>query len=186
MQVLTRKITFHGALCAAMLFAGFTSHAKAQTRPWTSVGSTGTVDETDTSEVRFVQGEAQQSSAVPIGTVSTVRYNVVATNDLGGGFVIPRLTVRYRTGDSTGRVIARLKRYNYSPGGAASTMVTLDSNSYPATGGSYVTRSIVNCAAPTLDFPTTAYFIEVELQKNGVNGIPAVGVLKVDAANCIP
>lgn len=173
MQQLKRSVC---GLCVMTLAGGL---AIAQTKPWTTVGSAGTVDEDDVNEVRFVQGEAQAESAAAVGTVSTIRYNVVATNDLGG-LAVPRLTVRYRTGDGTGRVIVRLKRYNYAPGGAAVVMVEFDSQDHPATGSAYTTRSIVGCSSPSFDFTKNAYFVEVEFRKNGVNGQPGLGVVKVD------
>lgn len=174
-----RNNCFGCVLRGAVLLAGLTTLANAQTKPWTTAGSAGTVDETDVSEIRLVQGEAQMNPAAGIGTVSTIRYNVVATNDLGG-LSIPRLTVRYRTGDGTGRVIVRLKRYNFDPGGAAVVVGDLDSNDHPATGAAYVTRTKTLCGAAPFDFVRNAYFVEVEFRKNGANGTPGLGVVKID------
>jgi hypothetical protein len=161
------------------LFLGLAALAGAQPRPWTTVGSAGTTDDADTSEVRFTQGEATLAPAAAVGTVSTIRYNIVATNDLGV-LGTPRLTIRYRTGDGSGRVIVRLKRYNYSPGGGAVTVATFDSNAHAATGSAYTTRTMVACGAPAFAFASNAYFIEVEMQKNGALGNPGLGVVKVD------
>lgn len=166
-----------------VLFASLAIIASAQTKPWTSAGSTGTVDESDTSEIRFVLGEAQMVPTAPAGTTSVIRYNVVAVDDtipLGA----PRLTLRYRTGDGTGRVLVRLYRYNFLPGGAANLMQQFDSNAFPATGAGYVTRTVLNCAAPGFDFANNAYFIEVEFQKNGTGGNPGLGTLKIDKQVC--
>ena len=173
----------HRALSAVAMAGLFALTASAQTRPWTAAGSTGTVDETDTAEVRFILGEAQMVAGAAVGTSSVIRYNVTAVDDattLG----VPRLTVRYRTGDSTGRVLVRLYRYNFLPGGAATAIVQFDSSAFPATGAGYMTRVITNCAAPALDFANNAYFIEVEFQKGGVSGTPGLGTLKVDRRVC--
>jgi hypothetical protein len=168
---------------AAVLMAILAVSANAQTRPWTAAGSTGTVDESDAAEVRFVLGEAQTVPAAAVGTTSVIRYNVVAVDDttaLGA----PRLTTRYRTGDGTGRVIVRLYRYNFLPGGAAGVILQFDSSAFPATGGGYTTRTVTNCSAPALDFANNAYFIEVEFRKNGVFGTPGLGTLKLDRRIC--
>jgi hypothetical protein len=157
--------------------------ASAQTRPWTAAGSTGTVDESDTAEVRFVLGEAQMVAGAAVGTTSVVRYNVTAvdsTTSLGA----PRLTIRYRTGDNTGRVLARLYQYNFLPGGAPNAILQFDSSAFPATGAAYVTRTVTNCDAPAIDFANNAYFVEVEFRKNGAAGTPGLGTLKVDKRVC--
>ena len=85
-------------------------------------------------------GEAQMVPGAAVGTASVIRYNVVAVDDtvaLGA----PLLTIRYRTGDATWRVMARLYRYNFDPGGAASAILTFDSSAHPATGAAYTTRT---------------------------------------------
>jgi hypothetical protein len=184
---LTMRIHIQHFRCGslAVLFAAMAFTANAQTRPWTAAGSTGTVDEADTAEVRFLTGEAQMVPAAPVGTTSVIRYNVVAVDD-AATLGVPRLTIRYRTGDNTGRVIARLYRYNFLPGGAASVILTFDSNGFPPTAAGYVTRILMSCSAPGLDFTNNAYFIEVEFRKNGVNGTPALGTLKLERQICQP
>lgn len=170
-------------LWTAVLTMTIALSASAQTKPWTAAGSTGTVDETDTAEVRFVIGEAQMQPAAAVGTTSFIRYNVVAADDAATAGV-PRLTIRYRNGDSTGRVIARLYRYNFTPGAVANVILTFDSAAFPATGAGYVTRTISNCTAPGLDFANNAYFVEVEFRKGGANATPGLGTLKLDRRIC--
>lgn len=172
----------HG-LTFAVLTAALALTASAQTKPWTAAGSTGTVDESDTAEVRFVLGEAQMVPGAAVGSTSVIRYNVVAVDDVATPGV-PRLTTRYRTGDSTGQVVIRLYRYNFTPGGAASNILQFDSSAFPATGAGYVTRTVFNCSAPGLDFANNAYFIEVEFRKGGAFGTPALGTLKLDRRIC--
>jgi hypothetical protein len=182
MRVYTQR--FGCSLSRVILLGALAISAAAQSKPWTAAGATGTVDESDTAKVRFVLGEAQMQPGMPIGTASVIRYNVVAVDDtiaLG----VPRLTVRYRTGDSTGRVVVRLYRYNFNPGGAAALITQFDSNAFPATGGAYATRSAMNCAVPAaLDFVNNAYFIEVHFVKVGALGNPGLGTLKVDRRIC--
>ena len=170
-------------LSAVLLMGLMAVAAQAQTKPWTAAGSTGTIDESDASEVRFVLGEAQMAPAAAVGTTSVIRYNVVAVDD-AATLGVPRLTIRYRTGDATGRVVARLYRYNFNPGGAASAILTFDSSAHPATGAAYVTRTLTSCAAPALDFADNAYFVEIEFRKGGVSGNPWLGTLKLDRRIC--
>jgi hypothetical protein len=169
--------------CRALLAGALALTASAQTRPWTAAGSTGTVDESDTAEVRFILGEAQMVPGASVGTTSVLRYNVVAVDDvttLGA----PRLTIRYRTGDNTGQVLVRLYRYNFLPGGVANVILQFGSNAFAPTGAAYATRTVTNCAAPALDFANNAYFIEVEFRKNGIFGTPGLGTLKLERRVC--
>lgn len=167
-------------LRAAVLLTSLAAVAHAQPRPWTTAGSAGTVDEADTADVRFVQNDASLVPGAAVGTTATIRYNVVAVDGAAGGLgALPRLTVRYRTGDATGRVIVRLKRYPFA-GGAPATVLEFTSAAHPATGGGYATQEKKDCAAPSLDFNLNAYFVEVEFQKNGAGGSPALGAVKMD------
>src|SRR5262249_1106958 len=81
---------------------------RAQSGPWTSVGSAGTVDETDNGIGVFNQGIASITAAAAVGASPGIRYNVVA---LGGVFRGdgPATDTRFRAARAGERVTRRLK-----------------------------------------------------------------------------
>jgi hypothetical protein len=121
--------------------------AMAQAKPWTSVGSAGTVDEADTGIVNFNQGIAAISAGAAVGATLDIRYNVVAVDGVFGGDGIA-LTARFRDAGATERVILRLKRYSLV-NGVTQTLLTLDSNSY-LPSAAFQTRSVGVCSVSRL------------------------------------
>lgn len=155
-----------------------TVSAAAQSKPWTTAASTGTVDEADIAKVKFVNGEASLDPALPAGTTATIRYNVVAVDNLLK-LGVTQMTARFQDNGAGAQVIVRLKRYNFDPGGAPSLMIELDSNDFGALGA-YQTQTVNGCGAPLFDFVHNAYFVEVELRKLADDGVPRMGVVKLD------
>src|SRR5215475_752170 len=86
--------------------------ARAQSGPWTSVGSAGTVDESDTGIVVFNQGIAAISAAAAVGASLDIRYDVVAVDGVFGGDGLG-MTARFRDAGVAERVILRLKSYSF-------------------------------------------------------------------------
>jgi hypothetical protein len=165
-------------LLAALAWAGT---ASAQVHPWTAAGSTGTVDDTDTGIVDFVNGEARMRAAAAAGSVLNLRYNVVSLQGLSG-FGQHVLRVRFRDNGAASQVRLNLRRYNQATG-ILTQVVAFDSNAYPAAVG-YQTRQI--CLVHNWDFDAGPYYIEAELIKSGGAGQPAVGTIQLVPANCIP
>jgi hypothetical protein len=154
--------------------------ALAQSRPWTSVGSAGTVDEADPGIVVFNQGIASLSGGAAVGASLDIRYNVVAVDGVFGGDGLA-LRARFRDAGATERVILRLKRYSFV-NGVTQTLLTLDSNATPASAA-FQTRSVGACGLG-LDFLNNAYFVEAQLIKSGVGGVPQLGSLMVGLTFC--
>lgn len=146
------------------------STAWAQTKPWTTVGSAGTVDEEDTGIVSLgspIPGAVMLTN-VAIGTLN-IRYNVVAVDGVFGGDNYA-LTVRFRDNGADARVIVRLKSYNFNTG-TTRTLLTLDSNAYAAAAGFQKQTVSSNCGTH-LDFFNNAYFMDVEITKAGMLAVP--------------
>ena len=154
---------------------------------WTSVGSTGTVDDTDTGKLHFIGPRATTNNVAP-GTKAVVRYNVVAVDGLFADLTPtswPALIVRYSTLNGQGRVVARLKEYIMTgpQAGQTNTLITLDSDDFPQ-AADFQTRSIGNCGNFShFQFASgqvaRAYFIEVEITSHtGVSGV-GVGALAI-------
>jgi hypothetical protein len=154
--------------------------ARAQSGPWTSVGSAGTVDETDNGIVVFNQGIASITPASAVGASLDIRYNVVAVDGVFGGDGLA-MNARFRDAGATERVILRLKSYSFATG-LTQTLLTLDSNTFPASAA-FQTRSVGACGLG-LDFLRNAYFVEAQLIKVGAGGLPQLGAMQVGLTFC--
>lgn len=176
-----RKTLARGAGVVAVVAAAWAGPAAAQVHPWTAVGSTGVVDDTDTGIVDFINGEARMRAAAAAGSVLNLRYNVVSLQGLSG-FGQHVLRVRFRDNGPAARVQLNLRRYNQATG-TTSQVLAFDSNNYPAALG-YQTRQI--CLLHNWDFNAGPYYIEAALTKSGGTGTPAVGTIQIVPANCIP
>jgi hypothetical protein len=163
-------------MCFSVLL--LTLSAAAQSKPWTTVASAGTIDDADIAKIKFVNGEASLDPALPAGTTATIRYNVVAVDNL---LLLgtPQMTVRYQDNGVGAQVIVRLKRYNFDPGGAPSVMIEFDSDDF-GPFGAFQTRTVNGCGSPLFDFVHNAYFVEVEMRKLSNEGVPRMGVVKLD------
>ena len=150
---------------------------------WTTIAAAGTVDEADTSIVNFNTYIAQILPTAPLPANLDIRYNVVAVDGLFAGGDGYRLTVRFRDNGSAARVVVRLKRYNFDTG-TLSTLMTLNSNSWPASTATQ-TRSVAVCSPSWgFDFQTYAYFVETTVTKSATGGNPALAAIKIGPAIC--
>lgn len=160
---------------------------------WSSVASTGTVDETDQNEIAFAGPFATFSNAAPTLSRAIIRYNVTAVDGLfaqPGPVSWPALAVNYRDDGDDARVLVYLREYGFGANPmnpALNTRIVFDSDLYPVSGD-YQTRSIGNCGEFTkFEFVPNnqnvcAYFLEVHLirqnQDNNVQtGNPGLGAL---------
>jgi hypothetical protein len=177
----TRKTLNRVAAVATAIAASWGGTAMAQVHPWTTVGSAGVVDDTDTGIVDFVAGEARMRAAAAVGSVLNLRYNVVSLQGLSG-FGQHLVRVRYRDNGAFSRVQLNLRRYN-SLTGITSQVAAFDSNVHPAAVG-YQVRQF--CMVHNWDFVTGPYYIEAALTKSGGTGQPALGTIQILPGNCIP
>jgi hypothetical protein len=166
---------------AAILITCLEGAASAQIHPWTSVGSTGVVDEDDTGIVEFVLGEARVPAAAPAGSVLDLRYNIVSLEGFAGlGYF--NMRVRFRDNGNAARVLLNLRQYN-SLTGITSTLHTFDSEDYPPAVG-YQTQA--ECFAINWDFFAGPYYIDASLTKSAGGGQPALGTIQILPGNCEP
>ncbi|MFN0109235.1 MAG: hypothetical protein ACKVZH_10320 [Blastocatellia bacterium] len=178
-----------------LMLVAMTGAALAQDgyKIWTSVASTGTVDETDQNEIAFAGPFATFSNAAPTLSRAIIRYNVTAVDGLfsqPGPVSWPALAVNYRDDGDDARVLVYLREYEFGANPmnpALNTRIVFDSDLYPVSGD-YQTRSIGNCGEFTkFEFVPNnqnarAYFLEVHLirqnQDNNVQtGNPGLGAL---------
>jgi hypothetical protein len=178
----TRNTWPAGCLAAAaMLVTLLGGTANAQTHPWTTVGSTGVVDEADTGIVEFVLGEARVPAVAPADSVLHLRYNIVSLEGFNGvGFWLMR--VRFRDNGDGARVQLALRQYNAGTG-ITSTLKSFDSDAYAAAVG-YQTQA--ECFGINWNFANGPYFIDATLTKAAVGGQPALGTIQIMPGNCEP
>jgi hypothetical protein len=169
-----------------MIFAASAITSQAQVlgeKPWTTIGSAGTVDEGDevtyTDNIAFLAGEQ-----------AVIRYNVVAVDGLfekGANPLTPkptRMTVRFRDNGNNNHLVVRLKRVSLSTGDI-DILLTLDSNDY-AGSSSFQTRT-VGCGAFDFDFSTHAYYVEATMTRTGLPITTALSSIQIakSATGCL-
>ena len=166
-------------------------------KAWTTVGSAGTIDEADTgklvlsgSTVAFpellppVLEPFAFTPILPLETVTaTVRYNVVATDNLFEGGTHLGLRSRLRDDGNNAQVILRLIEVNILTG-ASAVILTLDSNNFAA-NANYRTESVSTFIGNRINFLENAYFIEATLiQKRSpvavFGGKPGISVIQLN------
>ena len=150
--------------------------------PWTSVGSTGVVDDGDLNDVYQSLSRAGIKWSTPGGTSAYIRYNVTAIDGLVNKLDGYRLGMRFRD-NGNGRVYARLIEHNKDTG-AHFVRMWLDSNTFPAAAG-FQYRSKVTCwPAWSFNFSRNAYYIEVYLRKDTTDGLADVSQLRLEPVLC--
>lgn len=167
-------------------------------KAWTTVGSAGTIDEADTgklvlsgSTIAFPEilppvltPAAVQPFPLPTETVTaTVRYNVVATDNLFDNGSHLALRSRFRDDGNNAQVFMRLIEVNILTG-ASSVILTLDSNNFTA-NANYRTEYVSTFIGNRINFLDNAYFIEATLiQKRSTialfGGKPGISVIQLN------
>jgi hypothetical protein len=183
--------------------------AHAQTpdrdRIWTTVGSAGTVDETDTSKVFFDHGivqmghlltnqpAARERALILTQTQSAViRYNVTPVDALftvkpqpcTGGCPALKLTLRYLA--AGGRVVANLMEVDLATG-AEQSRLTFTSSKFPDANGYQVRSGDFSCGPQfSFDFKRKAYYIEATLTGSKLANGKAAGIqiIKIETDIC--
>jgi hypothetical protein len=157
-------------------------------RPWTALGSTGTIDEdslASSSVSNFVLGFSPGST----GTV-TARYNITPTHDLARfcPATSSHIAIRFRDEDDVGgaeQVILTVHQSNIASGGN-NTIFTFDSNvSAQPLGAAFQTFS----ADPAIDFDfnSNIYWVEVQVIRSTATGFvnfASVQISESDGTAC--
>lgn len=188
--------------------------AQAQTpeinKIWTTVGSTGTVDEADVSKIFFDRSIAQMGNVIggnqptaptnvliPQQTQSaTIRYNVTPVEGLFAvkpacvtqtGSECPgiQLKLRYLASGSGARVVANLMEVDLATG-AEVIRLSFDSRAFTSASG-YQVQSVGLCGPGTprqpFDFEKKAYYIEARLTTSAILAGSAAGIQIIKVAN---
>lgn len=151
---------------------------------WITAASAGTVDEADASIVNLSGPIANIRTVAPAPAALDIRYNVVPVDGLYFGGASHVMTARFKDNGSAAQVIVQLKRYNLNTG-AVSTLLTLDSNTFPA-NSLYQTQDTSTSCPPgwAFDFLTYAYFIEVTITKSAAGGDPGLSAIQLGNNEC--
>jgi len=188
--------------------------AQAQTpdlaKIWTTVGSDGTVDETDASKVFFDHGVVQMGrplvvnppaaniapkpAVIPSQTESAViRYNVTPVDGLFlfaptgpcvGGCPGFQLKLRYLAAGSNAQVVARLIEVDLATG-VETDRLTFNSNTFPAANGYQVQPGVGECGPLwPFDFELKGYYIEATLSRSSIVANSAAGIQMIKVDNC--
>jgi hypothetical protein len=182
------SLTIFPWLALAVLLALLNTQAAAQDayKIWTTVASTGTVDEADLGKIAFSGPFANFSAGAAAASRAFIRYNVTAVDGLfaqAGPLTWPSLIVSYRDNGPDARVQVFLREYDFlSAQVTPQKQILFDSDLYAPANG-YQTRTVGNCGFfDDFDFVPNnqtvhAYFIEVLLYRASYDGNPGLGGL---------
>ncbi len=155
-----RQTDYLGLLLSLFLALGIALGAPsaAWAQPWTTVASTGTVDNASANNVIL---EGSFATLRACGT-ATIRYNIVAVEGLLGVPFPPGVDmhVRYRDSGDRDRVLVELKGVKLSSG-SEFTLLVLDSDNF-APDLLVQTQTATDICA-FFDFGQNAYYIQATL-----------------------
>lgn len=171
------------ALLAASvsLCALSTAHAGS---PWTSAGSTGTLDETtaatDTIPAKVALNGPEVTLLAPTAqTTAVVRYNVTNVFDVSN--FVPYLEMRFLDSSANTRVQAELRALNFSTG-SNRLVAYLDSNTAPL---SSTYQTMWACGTDIMRFGTEVYYVVVTLSRTATAGSAGLAALRIfDQSPC--
>jgi len=184
----------------------------AANRIWTTVGSAGTVDETDGSKIFFDHGTAQigqpligpastptatagqptqaaQATTVLSETASAViRYNITPVDGqfAAGGAI--EMNLRYLDVGRDAQVFVELIEVDFATGGE-NVRVKFDSNTVTGANGYHTVT--VNACAPPFDYVRKGYYVNVKLTHSAIivgsaAGIQMIKVKRIPCSSDIP
>jgi hypothetical protein len=154
-------------------------------RFWTTVGSAGTVDESDRDDIKFHLNAASLSPTAPKFASGKIRYNVTAVDNLTIGRT-PTMRFTYIDDGASARVSARLIEVDLK-NGAGKTILKFDSNDFPESNKRQQQKVRVDCDANLpLEFDRFAYYIEATLvQDNRTSDKASLEAIQLEANVCI-
>jgi hypothetical protein len=143
----------------------------------TTVGSTGIVDETDSSLVAFDGPYVFMNPSAPVGSILNLRYSIPHILVTGmDDYVF--LQMRFADSGASSRVIVRLREYDLFTG-ILTTKMTMDSDRF-APSPSFQTQTVsASYSSFDFDFRTKSYFLDVELRKVESGGNPWLAAMKL-------
>jgi hypothetical protein len=179
------------------MFGSLQAQTQDVNKIWTTVGSDGTVDETDTGKVFFDRSMVQMGRPLvgtPPGNVvapipgqtqsAVIRYNVVPVDGLF--ITTPKiLKLRYLAAGNSAKVIANLIEVDMATG-SETVRLTFNSTSF-STSNKYQVQTGRSGRCFRFDFKSKAYYIEATLTNSTIVGGSAAGIqmIKLDTGLCI-
>jgi hypothetical protein len=155
-------------VCASLVLLAGKSEAQ---NPWTVSGSTGIVDEADTSEVRFDTAAVGFRPTAPAQSIAVIRYPV--SQVIAPGCL--RLSMSYERPDDWSYAAATLKRIQLTDG-ATSVVTSVNAWEQPPAAN---TQIIERETPHGWDYSLFAYYVEVVLWKPEATNNPRVVGLRV-------
>lgn len=144
---------------------------------WSTIGSTGSVDDADKNIFVFDRDLVYIKSSASLPAILDVRYNVIAVDGLLKGNS-PQITIRYIDNGAAARVLADLVELDINTG-AWTNKIRFDSNNYDQKSG-YQTRTIRTCNPGwTFDFTSKIYWVALHLEKTGSAGNPQLSGIQL-------
>lgn len=158
---------------------------------WTSVGSTGVIDEA-CFNFAVLKNSAEARLTPGVMFPCTLRYQVIDTNPATLTNKVLRAHISDATPATGDQVVVRLIGYNLATGVPTAPLLSINSNTTPGSVAipsaqfpslrSY--RSSAGCPATgvTLNFSTTSYWIEVDLIPGPIPSLtsPAINMVGLD------
>lgn len=160
-------------------------HAQSA-EPWTTVASTGTVDEADAPFVIYNGAAAQVISSAPLPYTVNLTYSVVAVDGLISTLPGKYIKARFTDNGGAARVIVSLREYDILSG-ILRTRLTFDSNeASPADSSQLVTKKFCTATdtAWNFDFSTKLYYVEAQVVRSTSGGTPALFAIQVGKTGC--
>lgn len=154
-------------------------------RIWTTVGSAGTVDESDRDDIKFDLNTASLSRTAPESASAKIRYNVTAIDNLTHG-PLPVMRVSYIDRGASARVSAKLIKVNLKKG-TDKTILRFDSNDFPKSPRRQQQEVKPKCDTHNpFEFEKFAYYIEVTLaQDNRTSHKATLEAIQLETQFCI-
>jgi hypothetical protein len=206
-MLLSKKYLLIFTLAIYFLF-GAAYHVYAATldnaKVWTTVGSDGTVDETDVSKLFFNNSVVQTGQtlvnqaasvsilALPQAQSAVIRYNVTPVDGLFFDSGTPFMQLRYLSTGSQAQVLARLIEVDLQTG-LETVRLTFNSSAFPASNiyhvqQVYAAGGYIGCLNPSwhFDFVNKAYYISAKLSRSTlvVNSSAGIQMIKVGYTSC--
>lgn len=150
------------------------------TKPWTTAGSTGAIDDDSLASAavtNFVLGFKPGTT----GTI-TARYNITPTKDLSRfcPATSSRISLRFRDEDDVGgaaQVLLTIHQTNIASGGDT-TIFTFDSNVSSQPAGSAF-QTFTTEAPIDFDFSTSVYWIDARVSRSNANAFVNLGSIQI-------
>lgn len=174
------------ALVAVALAAGIATpaHALGPFQAWSTVGSTGTVDEGSTSVVSMGGAGINFLAGTTYPRTVTVRYPVV---DVWGANPAPTwIGARFSDNGTSSRILLTLRRLGPADT-VATDLATWDSDLFAPSASPQFAWAARDCTLQTMDFANYTYWIEAAITRTSSSGNASLSQIRLDnfAGTCV-